>query len=84
MSTLGFCISVLLYWLINMVFPPPGLGQGTDHHDEDTLVLPSAYRKDRPTQGQYSMIIDGVDGGEDSSNSHLPAEKGVDVKAHDV
>lgn len=76
-SDQGFCISLLVYWGINMVFPPPGLGEGTDHHDEDTLVLPSAYRQDRPTQGQYSMIIDGFD----VSNHDSETEKGADAKA---
>jgi NCS1 family nucleobase:cation symporter-1 len=37
-----------------MFFPPAGLGQGTRTHDEDQLVLPTAYRQDVPTQGQYS------------------------------
>ncbi|KAI5357463.1 putative purine-cytosine permease [Septoria linicola] len=56
----GFFISSLIYWLLSAVFPPPGIGLGTKGHDEDELVLPTAYRQDCPTQGKYIMPIDGV------------------------
>lgn len=35
------------------MFPPAGLGEGHRRHDEDLLVLPTAYRQDIPTQGKY-------------------------------
>jgi len=56
---LGFFISLIVFVAVTKIFPPPGLGEGTLGHDEDTLVLPSAYRQDIPTQGQYSRAIDG-------------------------
>lgn len=56
----GFVVSVVLYPTINMLFPPRGLGEGEDHHDEDTFVLPSAYDQSRPTQGSFS-VVDGVE-----------------------
>jgi nucleobase:cation symporter-1, NCS1 family len=55
----GFFISILVYWLCNKVFPPPGLGLGTREHDEDTLILPTAYRQDIPTQGHFSVPLEG-------------------------
>lgn len=60
-SCLGFFIAILVYWLVNTIFPPPGLGEGTYHHDEDSLVLPSAIHQDRPSQGQYATVLDGME-----------------------
>lgn len=56
---LGFFIALILFVALNRLFPPQGLGEGTHKHDEDTLILPSAYRQDIPTQGQYSALIEG-------------------------
>ncbi|KAF2767221.1 hypothetical protein EJ03DRAFT_159577 [Teratosphaeria nubilosa] len=61
----GFFLAVLVYWALNKVWPSPGLGLGTRSHDEDTLVLPSAYRQDIPSQGRYSVPLDGVAQDED-------------------
>lgn len=55
----GFSIAILVYWGISLVFPPRGLGEGEDHHDEDTLILPSAYDQSKPTMGQYSHVLEG-------------------------
>ncbi|KXT17659.1 hypothetical protein AC579_9041 [Pseudocercospora musae] len=57
----GFCLASIIYYLLCLFFPPAGLGQGTDHHDEDQLILPTAYRQDIPTQGRFSeaSAIDG-------------------------
>lgn len=57
----GFLIAMVAYCFLSMVFPPRGLGEGEDHHDEDTLVLPTAYDQSKPTQGQYSLVIEGQD-----------------------
>ncbi|KAK4938188.1 hypothetical protein LTR10_021347 [Elasticomyces elasticus] len=53
----GFFISSIAFYAVSRVFPPPGLGEGTLSHDEDMLVLPSAYRQDIPSQGQYSRGV---------------------------
>ena len=78
----GFFIALLVYTGLNWIFPPPGLGEGTYNHDEDKLVLPSAYRQDRPTQGQYSVAIDGEavsDDGTEKEPYSDTKEKGADV-----
>lgn len=56
----GFFVSIIVYPILNMLFPPRGLGEGEDHHDEDTFVLPSAYDQSKPTQGTFS-VVDGVE-----------------------
>lgn len=61
----GFVVSLVVYPLLNMISPPRGLGQGEDHHNEDTFVLPSAYDQSRPTQGRFS-VVDGVEEVRDS------------------
>lgn len=58
----GFVVSVVVYPLLNFISPPRGLGEGEDHHDEDSFVLPSAYDQTRPTQGKYA-VVDGVEEG---------------------
>ena len=63
-STSGFFLSSIVYYLLNVFFPPAGLGEGTLTHDEDTLILPTAYRQDIPTQGQYSDYSNGEPVGE--------------------
>ncbi|EMF15057.1 Transp_cyt_pur-domain-containing protein [Sphaerulina musiva SO2202] len=55
----GFTLSMFFYYLFNKIAPPPGLGLGERKHDEDTLILPSAYRQDVPTQGRFSCVLDG-------------------------
>ncbi|PPJ50640.1 hypothetical protein CBER1_05227 [Cercospora berteroae] len=64
LSRLGFLtgifISSLAFWFLSTIFPPPGIGQGTKTHNEDELILPTGYRQDCPTQGKYSVPIDGV------------------------
>ncbi len=60
MNCLGFFISSLAFWFLSTIFRPPGIGQGTKTHNEDELILPTAYRQDCPTQGKYSVPIDGV------------------------
>lgn len=65
---IGFFVSVIVYPLLNVLFPPRGLGEGEDHHDEDTFVLPSGYDQSRPTQGKFS-VVDGVV--EDGSSGHV-------------
>lgn len=50
---------MFFYYLFNKISPPPGLGLGERKHDEDTLILPSAYRQDIPTQGKFSCVLDG-------------------------
>lgn len=64
----GFFLAIGIFWLCSVLFPPPGIGVGTKSHDEDTLVLPTAYRQDVPTQGQFSRVLDGeaVSGEEES------------------
>lgn len=66
LSRLGFMIGFLVplgvYPLLNYLWPPRGLGEGEDHHDEDTFVLPSAYDQTRPTQGKYA-VVEGVEEG---------------------
>lgn len=59
---IGFVIPLGVYPLLNYLWPPPGLGEGEDHHDEDTFILPSAYDQTRPSQGKYS-VVDGVEEG---------------------
>lgn len=56
----GFVVSLIVYPTLNMLFPPKGLGEGEDHHDEDIFVLPSAFDQSRPTQGRFS-VVDGVE-----------------------
>ena len=68
---LGFFISLIVFVVVNKVFPPAGLGEGTYSHDEDTLILPSAYRQDIPTQGQYSRVMEG-EVAITSSNDYMP------------
>lgn len=58
-KTTGFTLSMFFYYLFNKIAPPPGLGLGERKHDEDTLILPSAYRQDVPTQGRFSCVLDG-------------------------
>lgn len=58
----GFVVAVVVYPILNFISPPRGLGEGEDHHDEDTFVLPSAYDQMRPTQGKYA-VVDGVEEG---------------------
>ncbi|KAK8243539.1 NCS1 family nucleobase:cation symporter-1 [Phyllosticta capitalensis] len=70
----GFLIALLVYPTLSFIFPIPGLGEGSDHHDEDQLILPQGIYQDRPTQGQFSTIADGevihgVDGVVDKSGS---------------
>lgn len=55
---LGVLIALIVFVALNWLFPPRGVGEGTDRHDEDTLVLPSAYRQDIPSQGQYSGLTE--------------------------
>lgn len=55
----GFFLAIGIFWLCSVLFPPPGIGIGTKSHDEDTLVLPTAYRQDVPTQGQFSRVLEG-------------------------
>lgn len=55
----GFFLAILIYWIFNVVWASPGLGIGTKSHDEDTLVLPTAYRQDVPTQGRFSVPLEG-------------------------
>ncbi|KAH9844736.1 ncs1 nucleoside transporter family protein [Teratosphaeria destructans] len=75
----GFFIAVLVYWGLNKIWPSPGLGVGTRRHDEDTLVLPSAYRQDIPSQGRYSVPLDGV--AQDEDDCVTPAgELAIDGK----
>ncbi|WPA99492.1 uncharacterized protein RHO25_004110 [Cercospora beticola] len=56
----GFFISSLTFWFLSTILPPPGIGHGTKAHNEDELILPTGYRQDCPTQGKYSVPIDGV------------------------
>lgn len=56
----GFVVALVLYPLLNFIFPPRGLGEGVDHHDEDGFILPSAYDQSRPTQGKYA-VVEGVE-----------------------
>lgn len=81
----GFVIALVVYPLLNLAWPPRGLGEGEDHHDEDTFVLPSAFDQSRPTQGRYS-VVDGVEEGtgtgaagsdEGSGKGEFPREKHV-------
>ncbi|KAK7546657.1 permease for cytosine/purines, uracil, thiamine, allantoin-domain-containing protein [Phyllosticta citricarpa] len=70
----GFCIAMVVYPAFSWISPPPGLGEGMDHHDEDQLVLPQGIFQDRPTQGQFSTVVDadvihGVDAVVDKSGS---------------
>lgn len=76
----GFLIALVLYPLLCMISPPPGLGEGEAYHDEDTFVLPSAYDQSRPTQGKYS-VVDSVDegGSRESDNDHTSGEKNGSV-----
>lgn len=62
----GFVIALVIYPLLNLLAPPRGLGEGEDHHDEDTFVLPSAFDQSRPTQGRYA-VLDGVEEASDDS-----------------
>lgn len=57
---IGFFVAIIVYPLLNVIFPPRGLGEGEDHHDEDTFILPSAYDQMKPTQGKFS-VVDGVE-----------------------
>ncbi|CAN8097756.1 unnamed protein product [Discula destructiva] len=59
----GFVVALVIYPLLNMLFPPPGLGEGVDHHDEDVFVLPSAFDQSKPTQGRFSGLesMEGVE-----------------------
>lgn len=58
----GFVVALVVYPLLSYIWPPRGLGEGEDHHDEDTFVLPSAYDQTKPTQGKFS-VVDGVEDG---------------------
>lgn len=71
----GFVISLIVYPLLNLISPPRGLGEGEDHHDEDTFVLPSAFDQSRPTQGRYA-VVDGVEEASDDSRHEGIGEVG--------
>lgn len=70
----GFVLAFSLYILFNKLAPPEGLGVGVRSHDEDTLVLPSAYDKTRPTQGKYSLPPPG-DTDEDAASVEKKSEQ---------
>jgi nucleobase:cation symporter-1, NCS1 family len=56
----GFCISMTIYVILSRLFPVPGLGEGEDHHDEETLILPTAFDQTQPTQGQRIETVNGT------------------------
>lgn len=76
----GFLIALVLYPLLCLLAPPPGLGEGEARHDEDVFVLPSAYDQSRPTQGKYA-VVEGVEdgGGSRESEGENRGEKHVSV-----
>ena len=55
----GFFLSSIIYYSLCRLFPPRGQGEGSYRHDENQLVLPTAYRQDVPTQGRYSDAPEG-------------------------
>ncbi|KAJ7475748.1 permease for cytosine/purines, uracil, thiamine, allantoin-domain-containing protein [Mycena latifolia] len=67
---LGFCISLIVYPIINFFFPPPGLGLGTTTHDENVLILPQGYDQTRPTQGTLSSPSESISENEKHDEKH--------------
>lgn len=68
----GFVLALIIYPLLSFIWPPRGLGEGEDHHDEETFVLPSAFDQSRPTQGRFS-VVDAVEEASDET-PHVPGK----------
>lgn len=76
----GFCLSILLYWAFSLIWPPPGIGEGVRRHDENILVLPTAYRQDVPTQGIYSIaqVLEGQEVQTSEKGRDTAVKRGAD------